>query len=254
MDVWESGDATDAVGERVAVVLASTTTGANGVDTQGVSDVLAPKGLEELEALALLCSALARLFTYPTYDQAVMFTNEESADYLDRLMHDAGADGIAAENAVRPVVDQDEHCRAQRLRIDETQLLFVSNAPVPLEGSRWIRRNPTGSQAVTGEAASVMRCYRESGLSLREGCTMRADALPVELDYVAYLLRREARFRNEGKGAQALLWKRRRTSFVAAHLDPLAKAVASGVSRHNPCAHLVWWSQLLQQAVIRCAV
>lgn len=211
--------------------------------------------LEVLEALALLCSALGRLFSYPTREEAAQYLDEESTRYLAALASDARI----ADEPLRECEDDclgadavEEADRVHDVRVEYTRLFYAPQAPVPLEGRRWVKHAPLSPERKLGETASVARCYRESGLKLREGVSARADSLPTELDFAAYLLQKEAAFGEEGNGAQALAWKRRRTTFASVHLVPLAQAVADGVARHAASPHLRYWTELLRRAAERC--
>ncbi len=221
---------------------------------------------EALEALGSLCSALGRLFSYPTYEEAAAYTDAESTRFLLSLASSAQIDDkvlracapcsfktckVESSDMAKGSTDIDA---ARNLRIECTQLFFMPQAPVPLEGRRWVKHAPYSSERKIGEEASVMRCYRESGLKLQRGVVARADSLSTELDFVAYLIRRETCFSNEGKGAQALVWKRRRTAFATTHLVPLAQAVSEGVARLAVSPHLQYWAQLVRRVALRCSL
>lgn len=211
--------------------------------------------LEALEALALLCSALGRLFSYPTREEAALYLGEESTWYLADLASNARIE----DEPLRACADRcvgtggvEEADRVHDMRVECTRLFYAPHAPVPLEGCRWVKHAPLSPERELGETASVARCYRESGLKLREGVSARADSLSTELDFVAYLLQKEAVFGETGNGTQALAWKRRRTTFATVHLVPLARAVADGVARHAVSPHLRYWAELLRRTAARC--
>lgn len=210
---------------------------------------------EELEALRLLASSLARLFSYPSVEEARVFTDGESVQFLmglaariqapDALLKQRASQALAW--AAKPA---DE--RGQTMRRELTRLCYRPEAPVPLEGRRWVRRDPAEPEARLGESASVAQSYRAAGLKLRAGVVERADALPTELDFLAAVLGQELAFGREGNGAQALVWKRRRTVFAERHLGPLVHAVGQGIERLSACPSLLLWTTLLQIAVHRC--
>lgn len=213
-------------------------------------------GLEVLEALALLCSALARLFSYPTREEAALYLGEESTLYLAALASDARIEDESLyerEDCCLRADTVEEVDRVHDIRVEYTRLFFAPCAPVPLEGRRWVKHGPLSPERELGETASVARCYRESGLKLRDGVSARADSLSTELDFAAYLLQKEASYGEEGNGAQALAWKRRRTTFATVHLVPLAQAVADRVARQAVSPHVRYWAELLRRTAARCA-
>lgn len=214
-----------------------------------------PADEEELEALRLLASSLARLFSYPSVEEARVFTDGESVQFLMGLAAriqapDAVLEQRASQAAAWAAKPADERARAMRREL--TRLCYRPEAPVSLEGRRWVRRDPAEPEARLGESASVAQSYRAAGLKVRAGVVERADALPTELDFLAAVLGQELAFSHEGNGAQALIWKRRRTVFVERHLGPLARAVAQGIERHSAWPPLLLWAALLQVAVGRC--
>lgn len=213
-----------------------------------------PAEEEELEALRLLASSLARLFSYPSVEEARVFTDDESVLFLMGLAArvrapEAGLELRASRSLDCAAAPPDE--RAGAMRRELTRLCYRPEAPVPLEGRRWVRRDFDESASL-GETASTTLCYQAAGLRLREGVVERPDSLPTELDFLAAVLGQELSFSHEGNGAQALLWKRRRTMFVGRHLAPLVKAVADGVEQQTQWAPLLFWIELLRIVVARC--
>lgn len=214
-----------------------------------------PADAEELEALRLLASSLARLFSYPSVAEAQVFTDGESVQFLMGLAARIQAlDTVLEQRALQALAWSAEPAdeRARAMRRELTRLCYRPEAPVPLEGRRWIRRDPAEPEARLGESASVAQSYRAAGLKLRAGVVERVDALPTELDFLAAVLNQELAFGHEGNGAQALIWKRRRTVFVERHLGPLACAAVRGVERHSAWPPLLLWAALLQVVVGRC--
>lgn len=212
---------------------------------------------EELEALRLLCASLARLFSYPDAATAAAFTNSESVAYLVALTEQArlaeeelspAAEAAAAAAASAP---DDERARAMRLTF--TRLFYCPDAPIPLEGRHWIRREPDEPERALGEEAAVARYFRASGVAVRKGVVERACALTSELDFAAYVLERELFFSHAGDGAQALLWKRRRVRFVQRHLGELAREVSAGILAQADWPPLRYWALLLVAVVRRCS-
>lgn len=211
---------------------------------------------EKLDAARTLCSALARLFSYPDPETAAVFTDAESAAFLVEATSAAHLGSRHLDERERACAEEAKlspDARADRMRREFSRLFYRPYAPVPLEGHRWIRRDPQDAEAKLGEVAAVARLYRGSGLAVRPEVTERADALPTELDYVAFLLEREARFSREGNGAAALIWKRRRQHFTERHLSPLARAVAAGINEHTDWPPLLYWAALLEVIVAHCA-
>lgn len=210
---------------------------------------------DELDAVRALCSALARLLSYPDNEAAAVFTDGESAAFLAATAAAAHFEGERLEALAAACADEAElpaEARAASMRRELSRLFYRPYAPVPLEGRLWIRRPSQDPEANVGEMAAVARLYRESGLAMRKGVVERPDALPTELDYVAFLMERETRFGREGNGAAALTWKRRRLRFVERHLAPLAQAVVEGIRAHTDWAPLQFWAYLLELAVARC--
>ncbi len=214
-----------------------------------------PADEEELEALRLLASSLARLFSYPSVEEARVFTDGESVQFLMGLAARIQApDALLEQRASQALAWATEAAdeRSRMVRRELTRLCYRPEAPVPLEGRRWLRRDPAEPEARLGESASVAQSYRAAGLKLRAGVVERADALPTELDFLAAVLGQELAFGREGNGAQALVWKRRRTVFAERHLGPLARAVGQGIEGRSTCPPLLLWTTLLQIAVHRC--
>lgn len=212
----------------------------------------------DLHALRLLCRSLARLFTYPSRDQAAVFTDEEStlflADLAERLGFDSPELAVALAEALTAARGISDEKRAARTRQVMTELFFRPCAPVPLEGRRWVTRDPGDAEARLGERASVEAVYHASGLSVRSNVVEPADALPTELDYVAMLLDREIKSSREGSGAQALVWKRRRTAFVTRHLAPLADGVTVRVFERSDWPPVRLWTALLAAITVRSSL
>lgn len=211
---------------------------------------------DELDAIRLLCSALARLFSYPNGEAAAVFTDGESMRFLEGLAADARlSDGLPAplmeEYADETAVEAAD--RAARMRREYTRLFYRPLAPVPLEGRQCVRRASTDEEWSRGETASVLRQYRASGLKMRPSVVERPDSLSSELDFTAFLLEREIQFGREGNGAQALAWKRRRLHFVDRHLVTLALSVSAGVRERTAWAPLLLWASLLEGVAVRCA-
>lgn len=212
-------------------------------------------GSHELEALRELCSALARLFSYPTTQEAEAFTNEESVLYLEELAREARLNDFEVDRAIEhafEVCSIDGETRARKMRASHTELFFKPSAPVPLEGRRWVRCNPESEEYRLGERSSVARCYTECGLAVRNGVTEREDFLASELDFVAFLIEQENRFRIQGSGVKALAWKQRRVDFCTRHLEPFVRQASAAAEPFASWSLLRLWLLLLRKAVARC--
>lgn len=213
--------------------------------------------LGELAAVRLLCSALARVFSYPSVDQAKMLTNGESLEYVFGLLDRASLVDYEAygffESAKLDTEDTPE-ARARLMRRVFTQLFYRPGAPIPLEGRFWIRRDPAELAKELGEEASVRQSYKAVGVRVKSEVVERACALSTELDFVAYLLGREIDCSREGSGAQALVWKRRRLEFSERHLLRFGCAVADEISQNTSWNTLLFWTAALQRIVRRCVL
>lgn len=211
--------------------------------------------LGELAAVRLVCAAMARLFSYPSTEKAIVFTNRESVEYLFGLLKEALlADEEIGQRYELALVDtemQPEH-RARLMRRIFTQLFYCPRAPIPLEGRYWVSQSLSGASAKRGEEASVRQIYNAAGIHVRSEVTELACALPTELDFVAYLLEREIECSRAGSGAQALIWKRQRLAFSNQHLVDFGRVVADRIEQESSWSALLFWAAALRKIVERC--
>lgn len=224
-----------------------------------VADWLANNGgttFGELDAVRLACSALARLFSYPSKDEAALYTNDDSFVYLYNLMAEALLTDENLTLLYEAAISESSNVpdeRAQRMRHVFTQLFYSPHAPIPLEGRYWIRRKPSDPLARLGEEASVRESYQCVGVHVRSGVVEQACALPTELDFVAYLLTQEISCSCAGDGAQALAWKQRRRTFCRQHLVCFGNAVSEAIGQKSDWIPLLFWSAVLRKVIQRCA-
>lgn len=211
--------------------------------------------LNHLQTQALLCSALARLFSYPSVQNAADFSNEESLEYLQYLINQAGL--LCTESkpllpAAHDFASEPDSVRAALIRAEYTRLFFQCQAPIKLEGHCWLAVSERTEEAqLLGEAAAVNAFYRRYGMKVKRG--FAADNLSTELDFLARLTRLEEESRQQGEASEASTWKQARLMFLRQHLAPFALRACAAIQAADAGPLLRYEAALLTEVIEYCS-
>lgn len=206
----------------------------------------------QLRALASLACTLGWLFAYPSRKIAAEAVSDAFADRCCELF---AAAAPAHPLPTRPYEkDADAQLRGEAackdgspaaLRRECTQLFYAPNCPVPLCGSRWVRRRTLLSRKI-GERSAVEQEYRRMGVVRKPGVTNPSDHLSSELDYLAFLCVAEADALDAADAALAREFRGMRESFQEDHLGELACAVSHEILARSGNPHLRFFARLLR--------
>ena len=205
-------------------------------------------------ALSSLLAMLARLFSYPTREQALEQTSADLIEYVNDLLAAAGFDTqLPGDVCARceSWAAQPEDARATGIRAEFTRLFYTMPRVVNLNGSDWVHANPTDFSVAHGERAAVGLEYRKLGLQSRAGVSEPFDSLVSELDMLSYVTELEARALDEGDAGSASEWERIRDDFVEHHFRELAQGVARSIVGESDSPFMALCATLLDLVLLR---
>lgn len=210
--------------------------------------------LNHLQTQALLCSAMARLFSYPSKQQAAEFSNEESLDFLESLTQQAGllcTNSKPLMPSARAFAKEPDEERVARIRAEYTQLFFKPNAPIRLEGHIWLAPSErTQESRGLGEPAAANAYYRRFGMQAKQG--IAPDSLATELDFLARLTRAEETNRQLGQASEAYTFKQARLDFLRQHVELFAMRVCAAIQAEDVNPLLQYQTALLLEVLEYC--
>lgn len=225
-------------------------------------------------ALAVLCSVLSKVFSYPSVEQARDLAEMESMEYCSMLVGLSGADASLLGEAERGFVaacpgsrqgrqavsaqatfeggEEDARDRGRGIRLEMSRLFYSPLTGTAMEGSRWVNRDERSTEALeVGERAAVARFYSAWGYRVSPGVPAAADSLENELEFVSRLAARESEALSRGDAAEALRLRDARREFHRLHLSGLGYGVSGRIVDSSKNPHLRYYAAVLKLALQR---